>query len=680
MNTVKSPSGFRIEATNCRSCIAGCGLLVHLEDNQVLKIAGDKNHPQSRGYSCSKGRGVAMMHHAANRLSFPVIKGRRTSWSACLDDIANRIRQQRDSEGPDKVAAYRGTGLFTDSLGWWCQARFLERLGSRQNYSSTTVDVAPLFKANELVTGFAWLFPSWIPELPDPNLILMFGLNPSVSHGAMGSVLSNPTQRIRDFRNRGGQLWVIDPRQTKTAMLADRHLAPRPNSDVMILGWLVRELLQEGYDASELTLACHAEDVTRLKSAVEMFELDRVVEMSGVSASDLQELRDAIRRNGKVGILPGTGISFGDQGVLAGWLSLALMIITGSLDRKGGMPFIRNPLAPPATVWTGHAAEDGTGAPGPDSRPDLSSYFGEPPSVAIVDEIEAGHIRSLFVAGGNPLTALPDPDRVRSALSKLEMLVVIDPFESELSALATHALPAAWQLERADLQWHDRLQYTDAVMPPQMDRRPLWWIYGQIASRLELDMFGSVDIDTCTEQDIINLFGEHVYGGIEQIRSRGTHGLDTSIDYGWIHRDVLLDGKWRLAPPVVVERLSGIWENHTGSPQMINGRLPDRNNSVSYVPNTGKSASDPIHVGREVAETLGIKNQDYVRVASSSGFVQGHVLIDPKIVGRVVWINHGWTNQNVGALTDGRRVDPLTGQPIMSGFSVEITRLPSPSS
>ena len=90
-------------------------------------------------------------------------------------------------------------------------------------------------------------------------------------------------------------------------------------------------------------------------------------------------------------------------------------------------------------------------APGPPSRPELRPVLGQYPCVAMVDEIEAGNLRALVVGGGNPLHALPDIDRTRAAFASLDVLAVVDVADNELTALATHVLPAAGQLERADI-------------------------------------------------------------------------------------------------------------------------------------------------------------------------------------------------------------------------------------
>jgi anaerobic selenocysteine-containing dehydrogenase len=304
----------------CRSCVASCGLLAHIEDGRVLTVSGDPTDPVSAGYTCAKGRSIPENHYSPQRLSQPIMRGQPTDWTTCLNDIATTIRQIIAEGGPNRVAHYCGMGLFVDSLGWWTLERLFAELGSQQRYTTYTVDMATVLRACELVIGFP-LLPHWTPEDPGTTLTVLIGTNPRVSHGH-SVMLSNPTQRLRSFRRRGGELWVIDPRLTETARLADRHIAPRPDTDAFLLAWLVREILIDGADDDELGGHCRPEDVETLWSAVEPFSLDRVSSATDVDPRVLEDLLASIRRHRKLAIVPGTGISFASTGLTADWLRL----------------------------------------------------------------------------------------------------------------------------------------------------------------------------------------------------------------------------------------------------------------------------------------------------------------------------------------------------------------------
>lgn len=674
----------RTVASQCRLCAAHCGVLATFEDGRLVKVAGDPEHPVSRGFTCPKGRAMPARHHGDDRLDDPLLDGARVGWDRLLDDAAGRLRALIDEHGPDAVGYYFGTGA-VDLTGVATLGTLFEKLGSRQRYSSSSVDYAPILRASELVTGFPYVFPMWWPEDADPRVVLMIGTNPGVSMGYMGPAQSNWMHRLRGFQAGGGELWVIDPRRTKTAVRADHHLAARPGSDVFLLGWLVRELLAEGCDERELATACDADDVRRLREAVAAFDLESAVARTGLDPDELRTLLAAIRRHGKVAVLPGTGVSFGPDAVTTSWLVWVLMIITGSLDHPAGLPFLPpSPEALDEPPWTGHAPPEGSFEPGPASRPELHGAFGERPSVALADEIEAGEIRALIVFGGNPLTALPDPARTREALRGLDALIVLDPFSTELTAMATHALPSTWATEQAYLtyieSYGDGRTYAGAAMVPAAgERRPAWWSFAQLGRRLGVDVFdGALDADVADEEAVIRHFSPLSSPFIDEVLAAGSHGVAIPFRYGWLRDKVLPAGRWRLAPAAVVERLGRVWSSDVNGTRLIAGRVTRSLNSAHYA----RLPSDPprVHVSRDLGRELAIEDGDVVRVSTAAGSLDGPASVEAALGSGTVWIEHGHSGLNPNMLTDAADIDPLTGQPSMTALPVTVERVgPAPA-
>ena len=666
----------------CRCCNALCGILVTTRGEQVLDVRGDPDHPVSQGYTCPKGRQYASLHHSPSRLSYPMVRGERVSWDECLDDLASGFSQLLDEGGPDRLGCYLGTGLASDSIGWPLTGRFFQLLGSRQRYSAVTVDNAPLFRAAELISGFHNLRPVWKPEDREPRLLILIGFNPVVSHGYVNFPnFGDPVRRLRGYRARGGEVWVIDPRRSETASLADRHLAPRPGADAMILAWLVRELLRDGADASEIATACQPADLERLREAVEPFELDRIATAAGLEPTALTELLRAIRRTGQIAVATGTGLGFGPHGVVAEWLRWALLIVTGSLDRPGGMAFAR-PKFSSTDAFEKPAPPEGSVQPGPASRPELTGLFGERPSAAITDEIESGELTGFFIVGGNPITALPNPDRTRAALRQLRLCVVVDTFHNELTELATHALPVPWHLERADVSFYSRNEFfSPAVIRPGGERKPLWWILAELASRLRLDLLDSaVDLGTADDETIMRCMGLYPADGLDRVIAAGSHGTAFPPSFGWVHDRVLPGGRWRIAPRVLVDRLPEVWGTVDGSLRFVSNRRVHNTNSVAYgKPPIHDDGPPAIEVSPFDAVATGVIDGDRIRIVSDHGHVDGTARIDARVRNGVVTMNHGWSQRNVARLTDEVGIDPLTGQPVQSAIPVRIERLPADS-
>ena len=235
----------------------------------------------------------------------------------------------------------------------------------------------------------------------------------------------------------------------------------------------------------------------------------------------------AIRRHGRIALQSGTGVTMTAAANVTEWLMWALQIVTDSLDRPGGTWF--NPGYLKGMDTRSWAPSDGHPGPGPDSRPELPHRGGELPAAAIVDEIEAGNLRVLFVAGGNLVTALPDTPRLLRALAQLEVLAVADVVDNEMTAVATHVLPCAGQLERADLPHvidtyisAVATQYTAAVVQPVAERRPMWRIFAELGERLGLALLPrGLRADQATDDDVLAPMAARGRTTFEELRTAG---------------------------------------------------------------------------------------------------------------------------------------------------------------
>ena len=282
----------RDELSYCRICAAACGIVVSVEGDRVLRVRGDDQHPVSRGYTCSKGRGLAAWHHASDRLDRPRVRGREATWDALLTDLGGRLDSIIAESGPDAIALYLATGLAYDAAGQIAASQWLPAIGSRSFLTAVTVDNAPVLVAAELVGGDPMLNPVWDPTVP--GLAIFVGTNPVVSHG-YGTALPDPVRRVRDYRAGGGRVWVLDPRRTETAALADVHVPVRPGADVAVLGALANALLEEGADEHELREHCDPAELRALRTVLAQFTIERAATAADVDVSLLEQLVAAMR-------------------------------------------------------------------------------------------------------------------------------------------------------------------------------------------------------------------------------------------------------------------------------------------------------------------------------------------------------------------------------------------------
>ncbi|MCU1396112.1 MAG: putative dehydrogenase [Ilumatobacteraceae bacterium] len=656
----------------CRICAAACGVVVTIDAQRVVKVRGDMEHPVSRGYVCSKGRGMAEWHHRADRLDRPRMRGAATSWSELLDDLAGGLRSIIDGPGASAIGLYLATGLAYDSGGQVAAGMWMRTIGSGSFYTAATVDNAPILVAAELVTGNPMLNPVWNPE--DPGLLVLVGTNPVVSHG-YGTTLPDPVRRYRDYRRAGGRIWVLDPRRTESAALADEHVPVRPGSDVAVLAAIANELLRDGADPTEL---CRPDDLAALRVVLAPFTLARAATVADVAVESLERLLADIReRPGRLAVFCGTGTTMAADGVLVEWLRWVLLVLTGSLDRAGGMRFNRGVVNRPQPPHPGASAP---AALRPASRPELPRIAGQIPSVALADEIEAGNLRALVVTGGNPLSAFPEPDRLRAALLTLDVLAVIDVADTELTEIATHVLPATGQLERADLSLAEHvsirsgMQFTPAVLEPVADRRPVWWMLAGISTRLGTPLMGITDPDALTDETFLGGLLGHTELGAAAVLAAGPRGIDAPIEFGWVRETMLPDGCWRIAPPSMLERLAAHRTPEApmaGSLRMVPRREMAWSNSIRFAGHDGRP---DVRLHPADATAAGLVDGEPAVMTSDHGSIDATVRIDDTVRLGVASLTHGHRGATPGRLTSSHTdVDPLTSMPLASGVPVTVS-------
>lgn len=527
--------------SNCRACLPCCGVLVSIDnEGHVVGVRGDKAHPVTRGYLCPKGPQLVWKHNRPDRLNYPTVHGQRVGWNVLLDDLADKIKVAMDRHGPDGFGIFAGTGC--DLLGVNLMFRLAAALGTKQLYTPLTMDVAPSFRAAEFVTGYSQLLmPHWEPDDEQVRLLIVFGSNPALSHGYAGAAaLSNVSRLWRAVQARGGRIWVFDPVETRSAKLADEHVAPIPGTDPVILAWLVKQVLERLPANSPVLETTRAEDRARLLAGLAPFDLATVARISGVDAGKLGQLASEIRSVGRIVFPAGTGVAFGPDGLVGEWLRWALLILTDSLEEPGGMWFDPGWFTKldEQDNWS-PTPESGVAATTPTSRPDLQRFFGQTPLAALADEIEDGPLRTLLVFGAAPITCVPEPARTARALRSLDAMAIIDVVPSEATELASHVMPATGMLERMDLNGllvtPYRPSLSTPVVAPVAERRHSWSMVAQLARRLGvLDrVLGDIDPDALTDEDVVRRQLGHARHSFEELRAAGSHGVTYETRKRW---------------------------------------------------------------------------------------------------------------------------------------------------
>jgi anaerobic selenocysteine-containing dehydrogenase len=660
--------GVRTVESFCRICTAVCGILVDVDGDRVIRVRGDPDHPLSHGYTCAKGRALPRIHHHPDRIEQPLLRVdgqlQPTTWDRCLDDLGVRLRRIIDEDGPAAIGVYFGSGLGMDAAGYRMMEALYAAIGTPAKFSPLTIDGTAKTLVSHLVGGFPG-FTTHI-DYERARLVLYIGVNPVVSHGH-NIALPDPVSAIRALRGHA-DVWVLDPRRTETARLATSHLAPRPGTDYAALAFLARQLLREGADRHVLEDRTTGADA--LARAVEPFTLEHAAAVAGVSEAELLALLESVRAAGPVAIHTGTGVTMAaTAGNVTAWLAWVVMILTGAMNRPGGVWFHPGfnvqldafdlPVLAPEAIF----------GPGPRSRPDTQAFLGEWPCAVLADETEAGHIRAVLNLGGSILASFPDATRLERALRSLEVLVATEIIANPETAISTHVLPTKDQLERADVTLWDFLiprvsvQHTAPVVEPVGDRRSAWWVLAEIGRRLGHDLGNA----TASDDEMLARTMARARVDFADAAAAGFVEVPVELPAPWVERYLDRSGGWRLAPPILVDQLAALVADVPPLVLIPRRQARKLNGAMDFL---GESPDVILHPTDAAA--AGVVDGQPVVVRTERGRLVGTARVDPAIRPGAVSIPHGHHGANVNVLTDGDVIDPVTGMVRYSGVPVTL--------
>lgn len=671
-----------VTRSHCRICTNQCGITLTVEGEQIVRVKGDFDHPLSKGYTCPKGRAVGRLHHHEQAIVRPsMIQDEQrcdASWDAVLDDLAARLGKVIAKHGPNAIGFYFGSGLGMDAAGFRTAEAFYNALGHPPKFSPLTIDGTAKVLVSSLVGGFPGL--SGKTDNENVDLLLYVGVNPMVSHGHNTGMFSPPTW-IRAIADRG-EVWTIDPLRTETAAFSTRHIAPLPGKDYAILAWLVREVI----DGGALALEQPVQGLDALRIALEGYDRTTAARVAGVNESDLEDLRAAVVRFGGVTVETGTGVTMSEGANVTQWFAWLLNILTGRMNRKGGVWFHPGFLTQYDSFELPRMDDPFT--PGAPTMPNVNGIIGDWPCAALAGEIEAGNIRALVNLGGSLVRSFPDANVLVPALRKLDTFVTLEVVENETTELSTHVLPTKDQTERPDISFWDTLSgslsmlYSPAVVSPMGERRSAWWIIAQLMKRMGL----AVPDDLPESDDIAGaddaMLARQMAGArcsFEELQAEGTISLPLEFPGAWVDRHIERIGGWIVAPQPLLDlwaKTRAVDEVQAGPPAL--SFIPRRqrrklNASLSFLGSPADIILNP-----EDAVLHGIAHGDRVKVTTSSGEIVLVANVSATIRPLVASIPHGHESANVNLLTSVQSVDAMTGMVLYSGIPIAIERVGEP--
>jgi anaerobic selenocysteine-containing dehydrogenase len=693
----------------CPFCEATCGLEVRMRGDEVVSVRGDEEDVFSHGFLCPKSQGLKQLHEDPDILRTPLVRRdgelRAATWEEAFAEVDRRLAPILAEGGRDAVAVYLGNPS-AHSLGPMIYGQaFLKALGTRNIYSASTVDQMPKQVAAGLMFGAGLSVP--VPDVDRTDHLLILGANPLVSNG---SLLTAPDMRgrIREIRERGGKVVVVDPRRTRTAREATEHHFIRPGTDAALLMAIVNVLLAENL-ANPGRLAEHANGANRIAELAAPFTPEAVSGLCGIEAADIRRLAMELAAAERAAVYARIGTTTQRFGTLASWLVDVINYLTGNLDRDGGAMF---PLA--AVAQRNSAGRGPTGKGVKIGRwtsrvRGLPEVYGELPVVCLAEEITTpgdGQVRALVTIAGNPVVSTPDAAALERAVESLEFQLAIDIYVNETTRHADVILPAPEPLAKAH---YDFALYQLAVRsianwsPPVIARAPgqpdEWETLLRLAAiaagqgpDAELDAWDDLVLQTVVSREV-GLPGSRLEGRdpaelIEALDGRrgpervldfmlragpfgdafgadpdgltlekleaAPHGIDLGPMRPRIP-DVLRtpSGKIELAPAQIVAdvpRLEAELATGNGHLVLIGRRQLRSNNSWMHnLPALVKGKDRcTVWVNPVDAARLGLTDGGQARVSSKVGDLTAPVEVTDEIMPGVISIPHGWGHDAPG--------------------------------
>ena len=684
---VFAEEGDRIEfkKTYCKVCSTNCGLVVEVaNDTKILSVKGDRDHPVTKGYSCPKGRATGQIYHLDQAITRPMMRKDgelvEVSWDEALDDIAVRLRRVIDQHGPHSVGMYFGSGLGLDSAGYAMEEAMWQALDYGPKFTPLTNDTTAKVMISGAMAKFYGINPK--TDYDDCMMVMYVGTNPMVSH-AHNTGMYQPGMFLKAINKRGGEIWVIDPVRTETVNYAKGHIAAYPGRDYAVLAWIVREIIEGGPLHPQQPI----NNLEKLREMLKGYDRAKAAGIAGVPEQQMQDLLDAIRARKIVAIETGTGTGMSPGSNLVNWFAWLIMILTGSMNVKGGLwlhpgvnfpldKFVDHlPLLETAFTRSSHV------------RPDVKGICGDWPCAVLPQEIEQGYIHAFFNFGGHLFRSFPDTNGLRAALPKLDLLVATEITHNELSAYCTHILPTKATVERNEfhrwdmLNWNVSIQYAPALVKPMGERRSAWWAISQIMRRADLPVPNHVPTEHSDENDDLMqaALTNHSRCTWEDLKEKRVVEFDRELPAPWVDRFFERAGGWELVP----QELHDQWqrflaedEANLGKPKPLvySSRRQRRkfNGQLSFLGEICDCLINP-----ETAADHGIADGQKVRVFNKAGEIVVTAKLDPTMMRGVCSIPHGHKDANINNLTSTHDMDPLGGMAHYSAVPIQIEAVPA---
>jgi anaerobic selenocysteine-containing dehydrogenase len=557
-------------------CPDTCAMLVTVRDGRAERVAGDPEHPVTRGFLCAKvNRYVERTYHD-DRLKTPMRRvgpkgsGKfvRISWEEALDEIAARLGAIRGSpDGPQAILPYSYAGTMGLVQGEAMDHRLFNLLGASK-LDRTICSTAGTVGLRMTLGASVGADSEGVPE---SDLILLWGTN---------TLTANPHlwPFILEARARGARVICIDPIQTRTAQQCDEWVAIRPGSDAALALGMMHVVFARGLEDTDY-LERHTLGHEQMRARAAEWTPARTAAVTGLSEEVIVSLGERYGRARAAFIRVNYGLQRHAGGGMAVRTIACLPAVTGHWRRAGGGV----QLSTSANFQFNRAALQ---------RPDLGPPARTINMIRLGDALttrDAGvggpPVRALIVYNSNPAAVAPDRNAVLKGLAREDLFtVVLEHFQTDTADWADIVLPATTQLEHWDVHFaygHHYVTLNRPSIAPIGEAKPNSEIFRLIAARMGMT-------DPILRDDDLTLIAQALASQSPKLQGVS---METLLEKGWQRLNV---------PTPYLPYADGGFTTPSGKCELYSQRLAEMGLDPlpTYIPPYESPERDPALVAR----------------------------------------------------------------------------------
>jgi anaerobic selenocysteine-containing dehydrogenase len=514
-----------VRAACPHDCPDTCAMLVTVREEQgrrvAVKIAGDPEHPTTRGTLCTKVSRYLERTYHPDRILHPLRRvgrkgeGRfeRVSWEAALDDIAARLSRIAAAD-PQRIVPYSYAGTMGLVQGEAMASRFFHRLGA--SFLDRTICASAGGEALHYTLGLR-TGPA-MESFAEAKLIIFWGTNAIASNLHLWSF-------AQQARRNGAKLVAIDPYRSDTAEKCHQHIALLPGTDGALALGLAHVLIREGWLDRDY-IDRYTLGFRDLAARAEAFDPERVARLCGIEAAAIEQLaRDYAH------IRPAAiRLNYGMQRAAGGGNAVRAVACLPALaghwrQAAGGVLLSSSGLA---EVDAAHLY-----------RPHL---LGERRPRTINMSKIGDHLRhaappvdALIVYNSNPVAVAPDSRAVAAGFAREDLFtVVLEHFRTDTADYADYVLPATTQLEHVDVHksyGHLYVLANNPAIEPLGEALPNAEIFRRLATKMGFTEACFADSDEQLAAQAFKHSGATAAVRWEDLKRKGWQRLDVPQPY-----------------------------------------------------------------------------------------------------------------------------------------------------